>query len=315
MNLMKGLDLLGYPYVVNRDLRAADRLWINYDVGALRVLGRTDARIVVGPNLFALPADIPPKVDLSECLYIQPSSWGVDLWRGLGYTAPMATWPVGIDTEEFRPRSRSQRHRSPKALVYYKRRAKGDLDVVLHALQKRRVPFSVMVYGWYTQGEYHEALAEADFMVWLGCAETQGIALQEALACDVPVLVCDATRLFQEVGNHPFERAGDHFRVTSAPYFDQRCGDRIETLADFERDLDHFVGRLAGFEPRNYVLENLGLAKQAKAFVDLWQVFGMGYDDGIKDRILRSGEWKGLSQFSTLRYRMTDKLHRMLASR
>ena len=315
MNLVKGLDLLGYPYVVNRDLRATRRLWINYDVGALRYLRRTDARAVVGPNLFSIPADIPPALDLSGCLYVHPGSWVVDVWKGLGYEGPLATWASGIDTEEFRPRGAARRHARPRALVYYKRRTKSDLDVVLRALQARGVPFSVMVYGCYTQSEFLEGLDEADFVVWIGCAETQGIALQEALACDVPVLVCDATSLLQEVGSPSIARAGDGFRVTSAPYFDQRCGDLVDSVTDFALSLDQFMEKLGGYEPREYVLENLGLEKQARAFVDLWGTFGMTYEAGIDEGIRCGGKWKGLSEVGILRYRVTDKLQRWWMAR
>lgn len=311
-NLTKGLDLLGYPYVVNRDLRATGRLWIHDDVAALRVLQRTDARTVVGPNLFVMPSDIPRGVDLSGCQYVQPCEWAVDVWKESGYPGPLVAWPVGIDTEQFRPRGGSRQTRNPKALVYYKLRATGDLDVVLRALQARGVPFSVIVYGWYTEREYIEALAEADFLVWIGCAESQGIAFQEALACDVPALVCDATRVSQQVG-YPFDKATERFRVTSVPYFDERCGDRIESLGDFEDALDHFLERLGDFEPREYVLANLGLEKQAKAFVDLWRAFGMDYDDGIDDAIRRPGSWRGLSRFDRLRFRVADKLRGMKA--
>jgi hypothetical protein len=298
--------------VVNRDLRATDRLWIHDDVAALRVINRTDAKTVVGPNLFVMPSDIPRGVDLSGCQYVQPSDWAVNVWKDSGYVGPIVAWPVGIDTDQFRPRGESRRTRSPRALVYYKLRATDDLNAVLTALQARGVPFRLVVYGWYTEREYVEALAEADFVVWLGRQESQGIAFQEALACDVPALVCDATRFSQEVVGYPFEAAADRFHVTSVPYFDSRCGDRIETLGDFGNDLDRFLQRLGDFEPREYVLENLGLEKQAKEFVDLWQAYGMDCDDGINEPIRHSGAWSGLSRFDRLRFRAADRLHGMM---
>ena len=52
-------------------------------------------------------------------------------------------------------------------------------------------------YGKYSEQDYINALNEAKFGIWLGCTESQGIGLQEALATDLPLIVLDATSLFE----------------------------------------------------------------------------------------------------------------------
>src|SRR5450756_1482222 len=79
-NLIKGLDAIGYPYVVNRSLDSTRRLWVHDDTVALRYAARACANTVVGPNLFVLPRDIPPKTDLTGILYVHPSEWVVEAW-------------------------------------------------------------------------------------------------------------------------------------------------------------------------------------------------------------------------------------------
>src|ERR1039458_5421480 len=49
-NLIKGLDLVGYPYVVNKRLDACRRLWIHDDLIAMKHIGELPAevRVIVG---------------------------------------------------------------------------------------------------------------------------------------------------------------------------------------------------------------------------------------------------------------------------
>ena len=79
-NLIKGLNKVGYPYLLNCELNATKRLWIPNNIGALYAMKRSKAFKVVGPNLFVLPGDIPSGIDLGDVVYLQPSAWA----RGVG---------------------------------------------------------------------------------------------------------------------------------------------------------------------------------------------------------------------------------------
>jgi len=65
-NLIKGLDRIGYPYVVNQRLDACERLWVHDDTRALPLLHKLPAEIkaIVGPNLYVMPRDMPRGLDL-----------------------------------------------------------------------------------------------------------------------------------------------------------------------------------------------------------------------------------------------------------
>jgi hypothetical protein len=299
-NLVRGLEAIGYPYVVDRDLGATRRLWVHNDVFALPGLRRTRAHAVLGPNLFVMPGDIPRSISFDGALYLQPSEWVIRLWKRAGFEAcDLEAWPVGIDTRRFAPRSPAGPDRS--VLVYLKRRRSAELEAVERRLERMRLAYRVLRFGDYTEEDYLGLLARTSFVVWLGCPESQGIALEEALSCDVPVLVWDATRLEQASaeGIYVFDRTLSDFPVTSAPYFDDTCGIRITTAAELDDALARMRDGWGAFRPRDFVLRHLSLEGQARAFVALWERWGASFEDGLLETPTTEGP---------LRYRTIETL-------
>ncbi len=289
-NLVKGLDRVGYPYVINCDLNATRRLWVHDDVTALHHMHHSRAFKVVGPNLFVMPTDIPPNIDLRGVLYLQPSDWVKRLWEHVGFNAcPIEAWPVGIDTEVFCPSM--QRLHNQRVMLYFKERNPQDLNRILETLFEMRLSYTLVLYGHYEEREYLEALRNTSFIIWVGCHESQGIALQEALACDVPILVCDATRLSQARSTYKFDSALDDFPVTTAPYFDETCGVKITDLSDLRSSIEFMLDNLERFAPRDYVLCNLSLEKQARAFVALWENWGLTFEQGLSETVQPESMW------------------------
>jgi len=289
-NLVKGLNAIGYPYVVNRALSSVERLWVHDDVIALRYVSRARAKAVVGPNLYVLPQDIPPKTDLTGVLYLHPCEWAVALWRAAGFSAcEMAAWPVGIDLEEFSPCAGWERRTG--VLVYHKLRREDELERICASLHRASMPHRVVRYGSYDQADYLAALQQAGLVVWHGCHESQGIALQEALAMDVPVLICDVTRLSEEVGGR-FPPELDHVPVTAAPYFDATCGRRTYGLDDVGVMAAEMLGQRRSYSPRKYVETNLSLEGQARRFVALWEYFGLTAEEGFLEKQRSNRTWR-----------------------
>lgn len=289
-NLTKGLDAIGYPYVVNRSLESTRRLWIHDDTVALSHAARSNACTVAGPNLYVMPADMPDGLDLSGMLYIHPSQWVIDLWREVDFRAcDLASWPVGIDLERFRPAT--AQHGRPKVLVYHKLRPPEELQVILRSLEDAQLDHRVMEYGSYREEDFVTALKSASVVVWHGRHESQGIALEETLAADVPVLVCDVTQLSQETGSH-FPPELDSVKVTAAPYFDATCGRRTLELDQVGRITREMLDHPAAFAPREFVRTHLSLEGQARAFVELWTHFGLTVDEGYRERPATSKPWR-----------------------
>jgi glycosyltransferase involved in cell wall biosynthesis len=309
-NLVKGLDLIGYPYVVNRRLDGCARLWIHDDTAALASLPMAGVRPVLGPNLFVMPQDVPTSLDLRDSLYLHPCPWATDLWRTAGFTAcPLTSWPVGVDLRDFQP---SVGWRRPgHVLVYHKHRDPAELVAVLEAIRSAGLTCDVLRYGHYDETGFKAALAVASFVVWHGRHESQGLALEETLASGVPILLCDVTSLSQSTDPYGFPADWYDFPVTAAPYWDDSCGVRITRLADLPMALGAMQDRLESFRPREFVERTLSLEKQAREFVALWEHFGLTVEDGRGERVLRRGRWSSPSR-RTLRRRVVSRLDRVL---
>ena len=273
-NLVRGLEKIGQPYVVNAALDSTPRLWVHDDLCALVELPRQGTSNVLGPNLAVLPQHLPTRRSFANSLYLHPSSWVVDLWRLEGFMqCPLRAWAVGIDAGDFPPRAHVPD--DAPVLVYFKERDPEELERVLSLLRRHAMRHEVISYGSYSQSDYLAALARCSFVIWLGRQESQGIALQEALTTDVPVLVIDAISLFQQ---YPPDKPRALFpprlastRTSSAPYFDERCGIRVDSLNHLDDSLALMRERLPSFEPRQFVRENLSLEKQAREFVGFFE--------------------------------------------
>jgi len=137
-------------------------------------------------------------------------------------------------------------------------------------LRRRGLVVEYLRYGTYREREFHDFSHRARAMIYLSRYETQGIALEQMLAAGVPVLAWDAGGEWQ---NLEYLLRGVRFSpVTTVPYWDDRCGRRFTSAADFPSVLDEFwrdVQRDA-FAPREMIVERkLTLEGAAQAYVDL----------------------------------------------
>jgi hypothetical protein len=291
-NLLKGLDILGYPYQVNRHADSTTRLWVHDSPGLVETALRSHAKVVLGPNLFVMPRDIPvgtmTLLDTRRPIYIHPSQWAVDAWLTAGFSAcPLQAWPVGVDVDDFPDMgSRERSH----VLVYHKQRCDDELEAILGTVRRMGFEIEVLRYGGYTEDEYRTSLAQSCLIIWHGCHESQGLALEEALATNTPALVVDVASLGDAVGGYDFGLAAST-PATAAPYFDSSCGVRIGSLLELEGALAKMYDDRKHFTPRDYVLRNLSLCGQARAFVDLWQYYGLSFEDGLRERPKNNRRW------------------------
>jgi glycosyltransferase involved in cell wall biosynthesis len=199
----------------------------------------------------------------------------------------MAVWPVGVDTEEFYPSSVTRNNQS--VMVYHKERDLQELVYILETVHSLGLHCTLVIYDRYTELEFKEALAKTNFIIWHGPHESQGLALQEAMACNVPILVCDATSLLQaKSSKYRFPSELAKFLVTSIPYFDVTCGIHITELSQLANAIQEMLARRESFQPREYILKNLSLERQARAFIGLWEQWGLSWDDGFRERVYSS---------------------------
>ena len=277
-NFIKGLSALGVDYRLNPGrsvLRRADKV-ISFGLG---MRGLEDVRpdtAVVAAIGFPHPAELPHLCEQYRIAkFLQHSPWVLDLARSSDlYRGDIfALWSAGIDTDEWTPVDRAGKE--PRLLVYEKIQFDRDLwsealvRPIKTILADKGIAFRDIRYGGYTNGEFKEALAECTGMIFLSPHESQGLAYQEALACDVPVFAWDPGWWLDPAR---LKYGRDKVPATSVPFFDERCGARFADLSDFESGLDafHAAALSGGYAPRAYVLENLTIAKSTRRMLEIF---------------------------------------------
>ena len=283
-NLIKGLEKLDYPYVVNKRLDYCKRLYIHDDRIALGKVAELspEIRVLVGPNLYVAPRNIPAELDISKAVYLVPSEWNKRFWLHFGFNkCPMEAWPAGIDTDEFKPAGGNKEF----ILVYFKQRFDRELDILKKELEAKSLAYKILHYDkGYKEAEFKGLLEKSRYVIWLGREESQGIALEETLSAGVPILVCDVSSVGHLIGGNDLSQAEKDFKdTTSAEYFDDRCGIKI-------KDLGELPGAIERMESNFGELSLEGQARKLLGFYGKY--FGLSYEAGFDEKPLREGDWQ-----------------------
>ncbi len=299
-NLIKGLNILNYPYCINKDLNSTSQLWIHDDLEALKEASERNLKAIVGPNIYILPREISDDINLSNFLYIHPSQWVIDFWKSLKFDrCNLEPWATGIDSEEFSERAKPETDEGGFVLLYFKQRFKEELEYVVEIFKKEKISYKILHYGFYEQEEYIKALKKTRYILWLGRQESQGIALEEALSMNVPILVWDVLNLGHWVppnrkGVNLFtKKENEYSNTTSAYYFSDDCGLRIKKKEELNNAIKFMEKNWSQFQPRKYILNNLRLEKQAKEFIELFHKYcNITYEAGAREVLLTNKKWR-----------------------
>ena len=229
---------------------------------------------IFGPGDYGYP-DIAAVVarDPRNRILTQPSEWPVEFYRAACGDKLRAMF-VGIDTDLWP--DLSDRRKDLDFVVYDKIRwdhgtvrGGGTPEIVTRTtrfLDQLGLSYVVLRYGAHHLGQFRNALSRVRSMIFLCEHETQGIAYQEAMASNVPVLALD-----EGVLADPEQRrfASPDFKVSSVPYFDATCGETF-VPTQFEDTLARFMNKLPRYTPRNYVLHHLSMRKAAENYLELY---------------------------------------------
>jgi glycosyltransferase involved in cell wall biosynthesis len=286
LNLCAGLEKLGVNYRIN-DYRHIKRHpeELACIIGKSQVLDRIVWRnpLLVGPSLTVHPVYDP---NLLKRLPVQkvlvPGEWLRKMFEPY-YASAVVTWPVGIDTELWKPANIGSREKESETvksdfLIYdkvmwdHQKYEVSLLQPVRNELKNRGLSFAEIRYGFYKEEEFRQVLKRCTAMVFLCEHETQGIAYQQALSCGVPILAWDRGGFWRDPAFYPHKVK---FRpVSSVPYWDQRCGMKFKHAKDFPLAIEEFWAKVQarGFAPRDYILENLTLEKCARDYMRIAEV-------------------------------------------
>lgn len=226
-------------------------------------------RILYGPSFFVFPEEGTwlngaRNADWSRrSVFTALSDWCVRCYKEISRDTviPLAALPFGVDLPAVAaPDPLTARD----CLVYFKMRHPSALQEALAAIAERGLSYTLMQYGHYQQQDYLCALRESRFCVWIGCHESQGFALQECLAADVPVLLWDAVSMFDEYVGDRFtyesqRPSGRRLASSTATTWSDACGEvctaldfreKLQLIDERSRQSPRFYGPRAFLEPR-----------------------------------------------------------------
>ncbi len=212
------------------------------------------SQLWAGPNLVVVPQEAQGTIGHSQIdKVVVPCRWVAEVYSALmpSISNKIVIWPVGIDVEAWTPDpAKEKRH-----IVVYDKRNTGLADELTTGLCSSGELVSRVTYGKYSRSHYKELLDHAKAIIWLSATESQGIALLEALAMNVPALC-----LKNSTWNyHSAELQTDYQYegATAAPYFSDQCGLLFSNAQDFlQQQYPVFCKMRNYFTPRKYLFAN-----------------------------------------------------------
>lgn len=223
---------------------------------------------VLGPGLYDHPRLAPRLMeDPRNRSYLVSSEWMRRLYARY-YGDAVRIWFAGIDADRWD--DTSTHPKDVDVLVYdkiYWDREKHEMELVrpiLDRLERRGLRVLVLRYGTYDHEAYRQALSRSRSMLFLCANETQGLAYQEAMASNVPVIAWDQG-YWMDPRRQEWEE--EPVPASSVPYFSEECGERFRGLGEFDGAFERFWAGLDGYTPRSYVVRELSLEKSAEAYM------------------------------------------------
>ena len=275
INLMKGLDKINRPYRFN------DYNYIRKHPGEIAcIIGKPHLLfekkwrnpVILGAGIYSHPVDCP---DLFERYpnvkrIIVPGEWIHKMFEPF-YGDKVVSWPVGIDTTYWEPHHGNNPF---DFLIYDKINRDRDnqivkvRDPIFKIISEQNLTYQIIKYGEYTQRGLKEMLDNSKAAIFLSESETQGLAYQQILATNTPIMAWDRGGYWQDPDYFPDKVK--YQPVSSVPYWDDRCGIKFTGAADFEEKLRLFLTGLNKFKPRDYIMENLTLEICAEKYLQIY---------------------------------------------
>ena len=219
-------------------------------------------RFVFGPHLSIFPDNKLHSIqNKNNSVYIQPSPWVRDLWieKGADKYLPVVHFPYPVDVNKFKPMNDTTKN---NVLVMFKYRKNTELTFIENQLKSKNESYRIFKYGSYQEEDYVKYLQTCKYGIWIGTHESQGFGLQEALSCDIPLLVWSVTNLNQQEN----WRGAPDIKATTVAYWDKICGEYFNKQDEFEKTYQTFLQNLNNYKPREFVLNTVSVKQCAENF-------------------------------------------------
>lgn len=253
-SVIQGLEKIKVSFNVNpRSIEeVGDVVWVlTHDQALLQAIELKKRNIIkcllAGPNFVVLPheSDRILTLPLIDGVML-PSSAIKQVYIEDEPSLATHTYvcPTGVDTEFWKP---SQKNSSCKdVLVYWKTEGEDFCHQVLYALVKNGWNPRVIKYGKYQHEYYRQLLNECVFAIFISKSESQGIALAESWAMNVPTLIWNP---------YSCEYKGRHLALSSCPFLNPMLGQEWNTIEELDLILKDMARKLPDLRPRAWVLD------------------------------------------------------------
>ena len=224
----------------------------------------------------------------NNIIYIQPSEWAAQTWKNMGAEQFLTVkiFPFPVDTDRFKPLASgadtsgadtsgadtsgadTSGAEKTNVLIYYKHRSPEELNSLKEFLTKKNITnYRVFNYKQrYNEADYLTYLQQCKYGIILDAHESQGFAIEEALSCNVPLLVWNAKTMNQEYTSHY-----QPIPCTSISYWSEKCGEYFYHHNELSNAFKTFQTKLESkqYSPRQYILDNLSTEVCANTFMTL----------------------------------------------
>jgi hypothetical protein len=221
-------------------------------------------RLLAGPNLVVSPKDhngiiLSPEIDK----YMVNSEWTKTAYieDAPQLSQNIAIWPAGVDTKYWAPSQLLSIKNTNNVLVYWKTESLEFCQTIEQILRKHNWNPIRIQYGHYNQETYKQMLENSVFAVFISRSESQGLALAEAWAMDVPTIVWNPNEL--TINGRIYSES------SACPYLTLQTGICWKSFEEFEQSLLNIPLHLISFSPRAWVLKNMSDAASANILISI----------------------------------------------
>lgn len=224
-----------------------------------------DTTFIFGPHFNVYPDDRLEEIKGPNSFFNLLNKWVIHFWERYPICngLKLIALPFGVDTMTFiNTKPISERN---KVMIYFKHRDPSDLNFVKDFLQMKRIQeYSIFSYdARYDESDYLQSLQDTKYAIWIDAHESQGFAYQEALSCDVPLLVWNIRYMSQEYGfNYP------DIEATTTSYWNDQCGEIFYEKHELENTFQKLICNLEHYKPREFILNHLSISVCEKRWMD-----------------------------------------------
>ena len=254
-NLCQSLEDCGIKYATNTEEYKHNFFlhWDPYQVEVYKKIKNKES-LLVGPQMWPFAPEFKELTEYGKI--VAPSWWVKNKLEKYFNVTKCLTWPVAI----YPPDNQYPLIRDD-CLIYHKNRSQEDLDYIKELLERRRLSYTQLQYGSYTQDNFRRALASVKFCVIIDNTESQGIAIQEMMGAGKPLFVWDTP---------VWDHMGQEYAVpaSSVPYWDAMCGEKVIEKDALDLSLDNFLGKIFTYTPKDFIDRELSPQATVKILTD-----------------------------------------------